>query len=57
MAKINPKAVNIWTARAIPPVLMGIVGYGTYVLVARLCGESFLSSYPIPQGLHERDMR
>jgi palmitoyltransferase len=42
MAKINPKAVNIWSARVIPLVLMGVVGYGTYVLVARLCGEPFL---------------
>ena len=57
MAKVDPKAVNIWSARVIPLVLMGAVGYATYVLVARLCGESFLSSYPAPQGLHERDMR
>lgn len=40
MAKIDPKAVNIWTARIIPVVLAGIVGYVTYVLVVRLAGES-----------------
>jgi hypothetical protein len=42
MAKIDPKIVNIWTARVIPFVLMGVVGYTTYVTVARLCGECFL---------------
>jgi hypothetical protein len=40
MAKLDPKAVNIWTARAIPFVLIGIVGYATYVLVVRLCGTN-----------------
>jgi palmitoyltransferase len=39
MVKIDPKAVNIWTARVIPLVLIGVVGYATYVLVARLCGK------------------
>lgn len=39
MAKVDPKAVNVWTARVIPLVLMGVVGYATYVLVARLYGE------------------
>lgn len=38
MAKAPNQAANIWTARAIPLVLMGVVGYATYVLVVRLCG-------------------
>ncbi|KAF4633085.1 hypothetical protein G7Y89_g5043 [Cudoniella acicularis] len=29
--------INIWTARVIPLILAGIVGYATYVLVALLC--------------------
>lgn len=29
---------NIWTARIIPIILAGVVGYATYVLVVRLCG-------------------
>ena len=33
------RAVNIWTARIIPIVLAGVVGYATYVLVALLYGE------------------
>ncbi|TVY20922.1 Palmitoyltransferase [Lachnellula arida] len=31
------KVVNLWTARFIPLVLAGVVGYATYVLVALLC--------------------
>ena len=34
----NRIAVNLWTARVIPIVLAGVVGYATYVLVALLCG-------------------
>lgn len=45
MAKVNPKTVNIWTARFIPVLLMGIVGYATYVLVVRLC--SAFSQYVV----------
>ncbi|RDW62213.1 hypothetical protein BP6252_11646 [Coleophoma cylindrospora] len=33
----NRAKYNIWTARAIPVVLAGVVGYATYVLVALLC--------------------
>lgn len=36
----NRIAVNKWTARIIPIVLAGVVGYATYVLVVLLCGES-----------------
>jgi len=32
-------ATNIWTARVIPIVLAGVVGYATYVLVALLSGS------------------
>jgi palmitoyltransferase len=52
MAKVDPKAVNIWTSRVIPFVLMGVVGYATYVLVVRLCGTSLLCIYA-----HLRDIR
>jgi palmitoyltransferase len=46
MAKVDPKVVNIWTARVIPIVLMGVVGYATYVHVVRLCGEcQYCSSF------------
>ncbi|TVY46018.1 Palmitoyltransferase [Lachnellula subtilissima] len=31
------QVVNLWTARFIPLVLAGVVGYATYVLVALLC--------------------
>ena len=34
----NRIAVNLWTARIIPFVLAGVVGYATYVTVALLCG-------------------
>lgn len=35
----NRITVNLWTARVIPIVLAGVVGYATYVLVALLCGK------------------
>lgn len=38
----NRITINIWTARLIPLVLAGVVGYATYVLVALLCGKSIL---------------
>lgn len=34
----NRAKYNIWTARAVPVALAGVVGYATYVLVALLCG-------------------
>lgn len=37
-AERNRIAVNIWTARIIPIILAGVVGYATYVLVALLSG-------------------
>lgn len=36
----NRIAVNTWTARIIPIVLAGVVGYATYVLVVLVCGKS-----------------
>jgi palmitoyltransferase len=38
-AERNRIAVNIWTARIIPIILAGVVGYATYVTVALLCGK------------------
>jgi palmitoyltransferase len=38
-AERNKVALNIWTARIIPIVLAGVVGYATYVFVALLCGR------------------
>ncbi len=44
-AERNNITVNIWTARIIPLVLAGIVGYATYVVVALLSGISSCMSY------------
>ncbi|KAG0650190.1 Palmitoyltransferase [Hyphodiscus hymeniophilus] len=41
----NRIAVNIWTAKVIPVILAGIVGYATYVLVALCCGKSCTINY------------
>jgi len=38
----DQKAANLWVARFIPVVLVGIVGYATYVVVVLVCG-----AYPI----------
>ncbi|KAE8454476.1 hypothetical protein EG329_000099 [Mollisiaceae sp. DMI_Dod_QoI] len=38
-------AINIWTARFIPVVLAGVVGYATYVLVVPLCAHYLLSQH------------
>lgn len=38
-AVFDPKAANIWTARIIPLVLIGIAGYATWVFIVLLCGE------------------
>jgi palmitoyltransferase len=32
-------AANIWTARTIPVLLAGVIGYATYVTVIPLCGK------------------
>lgn len=36
---IDPKTANIWTARIIPIVLAGLVGYVTWVFVVLVCGQ------------------
>ncbi|CZR62839.1 related to PFA3 Palmitoyltransferase for Vac8p, required for vacuolar integrity under stress conditions [Phialocephala subalpina] len=38
-------AINIWTARVVPVVLAGVVGYATYVLVVPLCAHYLISRY------------
>lgn len=38
-AVFDPKAVNIWTARVIPVILIGIVGYVTWVVIVLVCGQ------------------
>lgn len=35
----NNKAANLWVSRIIPLILVGIVGYATWVVVVLLCGE------------------
>lgn len=39
----NKISASLWTARIIPIILAGIVGYATYVLVAILSGNIFIS--------------
>ena len=41
MARVDfdPKAANVWTARIIPLILIGIVGYATWVIVVLLSGR------------------
>jgi hypothetical protein len=43
--EVDPRAVNTWTARTIPVVLIGVMGYTTYVTVVRLCGMCSYSGY------------
>lgn len=42
--ELNRIAVNLWTARIVPIILAGVVGYATYVVVALLCGTAVLDS-------------
>ena len=44
----NVVAINIWTARIIPPLLVGIIGYATYVVVGPLSGMRNILSTSIP---------
>lgn len=39
MPQLNPKALNIWTARIVPLVLVGIVAYSTWVIIVLVCGQ------------------
>lgn len=41
MASVNQKAINLWTARVIPVVLIGLAGYATWVVVVLVCSQSF----------------
>jgi hypothetical protein len=53
-AERNKIATNVWTARVIPIVLAGVVGYASYVLVALLCGTPYLAifdSFIVPNSL------
>ena len=36
---LDHRTANLWTARFIPLLLIGIVGYVTYVIVVLVCGE------------------
>ncbi|KAA6414168.1 MAG: palmitoyltransferase pfa5 [Lasallia pustulata] len=38
----DQKAANVWTARVIPFVLIGIVAYSTWVIVAQVCVDYLL---------------
>ncbi len=38
-AEFNHKAANLWVSRIIPLVLIGIVGYVTWVVIVLLCGR------------------
>ncbi|KAL9039413.1 MAG: hypothetical protein Q9180_002543 [Flavoplaca navasiana] len=46
MASVNQKAINLWTARVIPVVLAGIVGYATWVIVVLVCIDYLLKPSP-----------
>lgn len=41
----DPKAVNIWTARVIPVILIGIVGYVTWVVIVLVCADYLLEAH------------
>lgn len=38
-AVFDPKAANVWTARIIPLILVGLLAYVTWVFIGLLCGE------------------
>ena len=51
-AERNKIATNVWTARVIPIVLAGVVGYASYVLVALLCGTpAVFNNFIVPNSL------
>ncbi|KAL8667556.1 MAG: hypothetical protein Q9168_007230 [Polycauliona sp. 1 TL-2023] len=52
MASVNQKAINLWTARVIPVILAGIVGYATWVVVVLVCGQSV--HLPLPTSPADR---
>lgn len=42
MVSCDQKAANVWVARIIPVILIGIVSYASWVVVARICGKQRL---------------
>ncbi|CAO1596751.1 Palmitoyltransferase pfa5 [Xanthoria calcicola] len=46
MASVNQKAINLWTARVIPVVLIGLAGYATWVVVVLVCIDYLLKPSP-----------
>ncbi|KAL8805035.1 MAG: hypothetical protein Q9182_002237 [Xanthomendoza sp. 2 TL-2023] len=46
MASVNYKAINLWTARVIPTVLVGLAGYTTWVVVVLVCVDYLLKPAP-----------
>jgi hypothetical protein len=36
---INQKVVNLWTARVIPAILIGVASYGSFAVVGPLTGK------------------
>lgn len=34
----DPKAANKWTARIIPLILLGLIGYAAWVVTKLVCG-------------------
>jgi palmitoyltransferase len=38
-AGYDPKVANLWAARIIPVLLVGIVGYVSWVIIELVCGK------------------
>lgn len=38
-AEASHRAIARWTSRVIPAILAGVAGYGTYVMVDRICSQ------------------
>ena len=45
----NRKA-NIWVARIIPVVLIGIIGYGSWVVTKLICSEQIIDENVLQDG-------
>ncbi len=43
---LDQKVVNLWVARVIPIVLVGIVGYVTWVVIVLVCGQQLIDGRP-----------
>ena len=44
---LDQKVVNLYTARVIPIILVGIVGYVTWVVIVLVCGKRRFSFQPV----------